>query len=403
MRGEKVFPAFVDPENPELLSMASGLIELFRAADNRTITALEAELENCEWNNHPLRAALSKLLFDRCEQDDDDRQVDEQRWEILQLAESLRATSDYPNFLAFQYDLAKRLGSDVAQLRELLYSDLPEFRRVKQFQALTPSALLHRLNSAQIQGLLINALSVVVTLNATLAEKRCFFRCLKFQRLLSEFFESDAGLTVSLSGPMQLFQSNQSYGLRLANFFPYILHLPQWQLEAEIKLNGKRFKLSVSDKLKIKSHYREMSPFIPTELTAFLQVFNTRNNGWLAELSDKHIQIGKQSYCFPDFMLRNASGEIVHVELFHKWHSGQLISRLDALKSSPNVRLMLGVAEELRSNQKIHSALENSQWFNQNGFTFKIFPTPKAVVSAVTRYGELQAGKSTESTSYNNA
>src|SRR5206468_545270 len=108
---------------------------------------------------------------------------------------------------------------------------------LKDFTPLAAEALLHRLNCAQVQGLLIYALDVRVTMvGSSLAERRRFFRCLKFQRLLSEIQEQEGAFSVSLSGPLRLFQNTQSYGIRLANFFPYILQMPKWELEAEVKL-----------------------------------------------------------------------------------------------------------------------------------------------------------------------
>jgi predicted nuclease of restriction endonuclease-like RecB superfamily len=370
-----------------LLALAEGLIKLFREADGKTIAEVEAELDGCEWATHPIRPAVAKLLLDRCEEVDDDGQIAETRWQQLKTAEELRTREDFPTFVAFQYALAKRLGGDIAAMREALYADLPEFRRLKGFEPLAPAALLHRLNCAQIQGLLLHALDVKVTIVAALPERRRFFRCLKFQRLLSEVKETDGGITLSLSGPMRIFQNTQSYGLRLANFFPYILQMPRWELEAELKLGTKRLTLQLTDKVRIKSHYREMTPFVPPELTAFIDTFNGRGSGWVAALGADYLHVGRQSHCFPDVSLRGCMGEVVHMELFHRWHSGQLARRLEALEANPGLPILVGVAEDLRGDKAIDAALGRSAWFNRNGFTFKNFPTPKAVLAALTRRG----------------
>ena len=381
----KIFPTFIDPENEELLALANSFIESFQAAEGKILADLEVDLESGRWGNHPLRRSLSKLLFDRCGTYEDDDSVAEQRWRMIKEAETLRTKESFPTFVAFQYELAKRIGCDVQALRENLYSDLPEFRRLNGFKSLAASALLHRLNCAQIQGLLVHAINVKLTLKASVTEKRRFFRCLKFQRLLSQTVDTDDGLHVELSGPMQIFQNIQSYGLRLANFFPYVLQLPIWQLSAEIKLGSKKLNLNLSDNVKIKSHYRELTPFIPPELTAFIENFNRRGYGWNVDLSNDYINLGSQSYCFPDIVARAASGEVIHIELFHKWHAGQFLGRLQAAESSCCDRLILGVAEDLCNSGPLEATIKNSTWFARHGFIFKAFPTPKSVFTVLSK------------------
>lgn len=388
-RGGKAFPQLVDPRDGELLAMAEALVKLFVKADGKAVGDVEVELDDCYWAQHPVRPALAKLLFDRCDEEQDDGKVAEARWHSVKTAEKLREVGEYPSLPAFQAAVAQKLGGDVAALREALYSDLPEHRRLRNFKTIEPTALLDRLNCAQIQGLLIYALDLTVTIRgASLPERRRFFRCLKFQRLLSEVTEVDGAVTVKLSGPMRIFQNTQSYGVRLANFFPYVLQMPQWELSAELKIGQKRLSLSLTDKIKVKSHYRELTPFVPSELTAFIESLNQRGGGWTAAVGADYLHVGHQSYCFPDVTLKGEVGETVHLEIFHRWHAGQLVGRLNALDANPGVPLILGVAEDIRADKAIDAAIAKSPWFNRNGFTFKAFPTPKTVLSALTRRGD---------------
>lgn len=385
VRSGKAYPQFVDPRDSDLLAMSTQLIQLFQAADGKSVAEVEAELDESPWSSHAIRPSLTKLLFDRCDEAEDDGKIEENRWQQLILAQELREQNDFASLAAYQAAVAARLGQNLPDLTDALYSDLPEYRRLKNFVPLAPDALLHRLNCAQVQGLLIYALDVKVTIVADLAERRRFFRCLKFQRLLSTVEETDGGFKISLSGPLRIFQNTQSYGLRLANFFPYILQMPKWELEAELKIGTKQLALSLDSKVRIQSHYREATPFIPKELTAFITSFNERSDEWQAALGSDYVNLGKQSYCFPDVTLTAKNGELVHLELFHRWHSGQLNSRLSALAAAPDQPLLLGVAQEVRSDKALDAAITRSTWFERHGFVFKNFPTPKAVLSALAQ------------------
>lgn len=390
-RSGKAYPQFVDPRDSDLLAMSTELIQIFQSADGKSLAEVEAELDESSWSSHPARPALAKLLFDRCDEAEDDGKIEEQRWLQLKAAQDLREANDFASLEAYQKALAAHFNQSLTDLSEALYSDLPEFRRIKNFVTLAPEALLHRLNCAQVQGLLIYALDVKVKIAASLAERRRFFRNLKFQRLLSTITETDGGFEIALSGPLRIFQNTQSYGLRLANFFPYILQMPKWELEAELKINNKQLSLILDHKIRIQSHYRDSTPFIPKELTAFISSFNERSDEWQAAMGTEFVNLGQQSYCFPDVTLTSKHGQVVHLELFHRWHSGQLSSRLKALEGSIAQPLILGVSQELRSDKTVDAMLSCSPWFNQHGFSFKNFPTPKTVLSALTKCSQSVA------------
>lgn len=368
--------------------MAADLIQIFKAAEGKTVAEVEEEIQGSYFGTHALTPALTKLLFDRSEEEEDDGRIEKLRWEQLNAAEALRQKQSFPTLQAYQKALAEQLGGDSAELREVLYADLPEFRRIRGFRPLAQDSLLHRLNCAQIQGLIIYALDLKVEIMSTdLAERRRFFRCLKFQRLLAEVAETKAGFSVTLSGPLRLFQQAQSYGLRLANFFPYVLQMKRWEVNAELKMGTKNLSLHLNEKIGVKSHYREFLPFIPPELTAFIASFNERGQGWTAEVGDDYLHLGDQSYCFPDVSLKGPLGEKVHLELFHKWHSSQLAHRLKTLEANPDQPLVIGVAEEVRSDKACETAISQSKWFNRNGFAFKTFPTPKALLAVLGHRG----------------
>ena len=92
------------------------------------------------------------------------------------------------------------------------------------------------------------------------------------------------------------------------------------------------------------------------------------------------FDVGRESYCFPDLAISHQDGRRAHVELFHKWHAGQLLGRLAALDRHGDVPLVVGVAKTLAKAKGVDQALTTSRHFAKWGFLFSDFPTPKALV-----------------------
>jgi len=70
---------------------------------------------------------------------------------------------------------------------------------------------------------------------------------------------------------------------------------------------------------------------------------------------------------------QNKDGEIIHLELFHRWHRGALLKRIKFCEANPNLPLLLGVDRALLKGE-LASLLENSKYFQQKGFLFRDFP-----------------------------
>jgi predicted nuclease of restriction endonuclease-like RecB superfamily len=183
---------------------------------------------------------------------------------------------------------------------------------------------------------------------------------------------------VELSGPLSLFDQGQNYGMRIANFFPHILNFAEFQLDGEVKWQNEIYQFYLDQKCAIKSHYKNQERYIPSELTACLDLFNQRYKGVKAEIGDGFVHIGRESYCFPDIALTYLdSGRAIYIELFHRWHASQLKSRIAALAKNPVEDLRIGVCKSLA--KELNSVLEGSEWFHKNGFWFRDFPTAQSL------------------------
>jgi len=213
---------------------------------------------------------------------------------------------------------------------------------------------------------------------------------LRFCRLLAEFVENPEGaLTLEISGPMSMFEQVQSYGMRLCQFFPYVLLMPKWELEATVKLGENYYELKVDSTRPIRSHYRSFSGYIPEEFQAFMRAFNALPAGdrkdWRVEEGQEHLNLGQQCYSFPDLTLRHKSGMQWHVELFHKLHEAELRKRLAVLMETKEVPLIIGIGQELAKEPALEGLLARSKETGISIFTFRQFPTVKAILTGLPK------------------
>jgi hypothetical protein len=256
-----------------------------------------------------------------------------------------------------------------------------------EFKVMSPQALLHRYNCAQVQGLIVHTGKINLKLCGTsLVERRNLFRMIKFHRLLVHVTaQTEQELCCEISGPLTIFDNAQSYGLRMATFFPYVLQCPKWQLTADVKVDKREGILTLDETVGIKSHYKVTLGHIPEEFSVFCETFNGMDlgvrKGWQGISGDSFLHLGQQSYCFPDFKFIHSNGAVTYLELFHRWHQGQILQRLDALEKNHIKELMIGVCRSLRNNDAILKVVDDATTRGLKVFWFREFPTPKQVVT----------------------
>jgi len=417
-----IVPQFVEPTDAALLALAEQLIAVFEDSLGKPRNAVLAESKeviDAAPGIPVVKRGLEKLLLDRTEFDTAPNE------ELIAFREKLfTAASRMLSGEAFEDDAAyRRRVEEIARvesalpgpegLRAKLYADLPSCQPVLAFKTLSPERLLHRYNCAQVQGLLLHCNTLTLRLaDSMTAELRQLFKYLRFHQLLSTIQkESGTGTSrvgsgesrtgegtsrtgglsykkeenlyrITVDGPLNLFYKTKRYGMNLANFFVAVLHQPEWELMAEIQLRHQpRYRLRLDASCGIEPISQQFLAYIPEDIQLFQTMLHNKTDAWCVTPGSHFLPLVGDFYCFPDYALVHQSGVEAAIELFHPWHQGHLIARLNTLAEHPvTTNLILGVSTELSKQPMISAALEASAYFSAFGFTFRSVPTMGALL-----------------------
>lgn len=378
-----VKPGFIDPQSPFLLELAGELICIYTSSVQSGMTRLE--LENVTASiirssfDVKLASGLNKLLLDRCEF-------------------SSAAQLDYPELRRKSFlrsaELLNSGNFSAAALQQCaggndLYGDLPDFEKLSAFEPVCASALLHRYNLAQAQGLLFYASQITLMLKKTEAsELRKLLKTIKFFRLMAHFrrLPQDT-LQIDITGPYSIFGTTAKYALQLANLLPAIVSLPFWKLTAQLKIKGRELTMLLSHKNALVSHYRNLAGYIPEEIRIYHRTFNDKQKNWQITGDTPFLDAGDQEVIFPDLSFRSAeSGTLLHLELFHRWHASMLARRIALLASHPELPLLLGIDRALVKDEKEFEQLfSNCPEVREKCWLFRDFPGVSTTVSMLKK------------------
>lgn len=389
LKGNQVKPDFVDPADAGLLQLAENLLSVFRGSSGKMRSQLEEEsklVADASQTRGILARGFEKLLFDRVEFEtaaDDDLVT--WRHELFLTTTQLLSEEPFEDIASYHAAVEMRLDLTAKDTATKLFSDLPENQPVIRFRSFSAERLLHRYNAALVQWLLMhsNGLTITTRQQDTKAWRQ-FFRHLRFHQLLAKIGKSKSGaFKITVDGPLSLFQQTKKYGLSLASFFPALLHLNEWKLEAGIHLRNRTPKRLVLDHTSgLRPYSGHFLAHIPEEITFFQELFEKQDTPWKLTPADDFIHLPGDTYCFPDFILKHPDGSRIALELFHPWHGGPLKHRLQQLEDDDQTerRLLFGVDRKLTKDPEIAHRLETSACFQRFGFVFRDMPSPKAVL-----------------------
>ena len=370
-------PVFINPAEPERQKLASELIGVYQGAfDSRMGRGEIEELTDVlikGARDQIFASGLNKLLLDHTDFD------------------PVREIARYRELLATRPGLIEFMAGDI-------YGDLPDNERISAAPKLTATELLNRYNLAQVQGLLIYAESIELEVrDEHPAELRRLFKYLKFFRLLAEIRRKGRGKSVayelSISGPFSLFANTRKYALQLAAFFPAVVNLAQWKLKAKIRLGKLSGDLKLDQEAGLVSHYRNFSSYVPEEIRMFHSLFKKDVESWRIIGESPFIDGGKQSVVFPDLSFeRVGDGVRVHLELFHRWHRGQLEGRLELLREHPELPLVLGIDRALADDEAFAELERRYPELVDRIYRFRDFPGVDRTLRVLERFAGERKG-----------
>ncbi len=386
----QILPQFVNPADNQLLAIAEQLITVFEASpDTPRATLLESSKQIIDSTPEApiVKRGLEKLLLDRTEFDTaPNEELIAFRHKLFTETSRLLSEKQFQDYADYEREVSRIMADESSTeetaLRAKLYADLPSCQPVLTFNTLSAERLLHRYNAAQVQGLLLHCNTLTLKLaDSMTAELRQLFKYLRFNQLLSTIRKEAELYHITVDGPLNLFYKTKRYGMNLANFFVAVLHQPKWELAAEIQFRNKqRYLLSLDESCGIKPISQQFLAYIPEDIQLFQAMLQNKTDDWQIRPGSQFLPLAGDFYCFPDYQLVHSSGVETAIELFHPWHQGHLIARLNTLAEQKDVSLILGVSKELEKKPLIAEALETSTYFAAFGFTFRDVPTMRSLL-----------------------
>lgn len=374
----KFIPSKLDKSEPKFCGLANELIEIYANGLGKTFKGLDLKAQKIKFRQQYIIDGFKKLIIDRCEWEEPSEDTKNFRWEVFHHANEVWEIQNFQSLEEYREIVAGEYQMEANELSEHLYCDLKEFRKLTKAPSYSANELIDRYNCAQIQGLLMRALNLKIKVqDASVNNRRKLFQSLKFLQLIADDIEENKSqFSFELSGPMSIFDSGQTYGVKMAIFFLFLLRMDKFELKAEVEFKDREQKgmLEVNENTIDKLKNSEYSGYYPEELTIISKTLEEKYKGLSVGEGTDWINLGHQNYSFPDLTIK-VDNKNYYIELFHKWHKHQLAKRLDLLSRQSYEGYKIGVDRTLSKSKEMKDVLEKSSWFKENGFVFNGFPT----------------------------
>ena len=361
-----VFPKRIATDD-QALPLAQALVQRMNDGVGEPKGVVEADLTALANGHHQPRVAkgLVKLLTDRATFDEPEAEAPQRRSEWLLSAQSVReALTPSATFETYETALGAALG-DLDDVRERLYADLPERRALTGFKSIDGPQLLARYDLAQVQGLLLHADRLVLTVvDGDTPELRRVLRWMRFCRLVADVASNGGAWSLTIEGPAAVLEGAKKYGLKLATFFLVVPTLERWSARAEIKMPRRSpLQLQLDQNMGLRPGLEGGAGHVPPEMRAVLDGWTDEH--WKLDANPAPKAMGVSGWCVPDLAAQRGE-QTVAVELFHAWHHGALPRRLAELAVRPEPNLLLGVDRKLVA--RTQTEVTGPQMFEFSGF-----------------------------------
>jgi hypothetical protein len=364
VRGE-VRPRYVREDDPAALERARQVVEVFEAHVGRPRGALDEALaallgEGTEFLFH---RGLAKLLSDRAcfevRAPCDPARLRQRLFEEAAKVHPVVAVADRVHTVSRDEvvrRVAEEFAIDPSDVGRAMYADLEHEHVMTEGPGLSPEALLRRYNVALAQAVLLRATALTIEIAAgDPARYRQLFRYVKFYRLMHSVTGDGArGYTITLDGPLSLFQHSQKYGLQLAEFLPALLLCDGWRATAEVRWGRARRPslLRLSSEQGLTSHYPDRGVYLTREEQHLVARMAAMDTPWSLERRALIIDLGGRGVLVPEFVLRHRhDGREALVEVMGFWRKEYLAARLALLRDAGPTNLVVLAPWRLRGDE----------------------------------------------------
>ncbi|HEX8162074.1 MAG TPA: DUF790 family protein [Pyrinomonadaceae bacterium] len=355
-RGDQIKPRLLNASDPRRLSEARTLVELFREHVGRARGELERAIGEYAGAGTDYRVVrgLTKLLTDRCEFANAAafEPAAARRALFMKASESHPVAGDARERIAAE--VAGELGCAAEDLLAGLYSDLEARQRLVGFDEIGERDLIDRYNVAQAQALLYRCTGMRLKVKPQGADGyRELFGAIKAHRLIHSVKGSPAaGYEINLDGPASLFHRSQKYGVQMAVFLPDLLACGGWEMRAEIETRrGPAFFELESEGHGLRTADAGLVGYRNPVREKLMESWQKFDSAWGLEPSSEVIDLGETAFV-PDFALRHADGQVVHLEILGFWTPEHLTGRLREFEHAGLRNFLLAAWEELRGSRE---------------------------------------------------
>jgi predicted nuclease of restriction endonuclease-like RecB superfamily len=366
-RGDELRLIPVDDERlARIAALAAAFSDVARAHVGSTRRELDDAFEaraagaDMPGGDRRLIGAVQKLVQDRCTFEEPDTEAAATlRREIFRRAAGARraATPAAPfDREALLEAAARERGTTGAALDAGLYADRPARQRLLAFEGRAPAHVAAGFALAEAQAVLLRATRVTSNVRARDAGTyRHLFRTLKFLRLLPVVTATqDGGYSITLDGPLSLFQSGTRYGLQLGLALPVIAACDRWSIEADLRWGSDRRPLRFRAAGAAVATSETVPPSLPDELAAFVAAFERLESDWRVEREPAVLDLPGAGVCVPDLaFVRARDGARVHFELLGFWSREAVWRRVELVRAGLPHRILFAVSKTLRVGEAV--------------------------------------------------
>jgi predicted nuclease of restriction endonuclease-like RecB superfamily len=353
---DEVKPSLVDPTSERYLDAAQALLEECQAAVEQQLTRGELgkridERIVGDRVDHKLLKGLAKVASQRAEFDTRAPLPPTELRDRLFEAGPVRRRPDAsgaPTAPEVMASLADELGCTPLEIERGMFADLKENQVVLSVDVPSPAWLLHRYNLALIQGLLLHARQVTITLGTPEPKRlRQLFRHIKFQQLMYRIQPAGQAVVITLDGPASLFGLSTRYGMSLANFFPALPLQPgPWTMTAELNYRRRNRPMTLTHTDGLVSHLPDTGTWRSREEQWLEEQWAKLDTDWILEPGAEVLNLGGEGVVVPDLTFRRGS-RVAHLEVVGVWRKAYLEGRLALLAKHGHPNLILAVNRKL--------------------------------------------------------